>query len=219
MVPPESWDALDAALERLPHYDWLVFTSVNGVDYFFQRLIKKNRDARALGHLRTAAIGPATAGRLRRYGLSTDILPKTYQAESVVDAFAQQAIHGKKILLPRAKEARTVLPESLTSMGAVVDEITVYRTMPSSENRSLLIDGLQAGTIDMVTFTSSSTVSNFKCLLPEDLDPALMEKVAVACIGNITAETAKQLGFRVDLTADIFTIEGLCDAIERYYHP
>lgn len=217
VVPPESWDKLDAAFERLQEYDWLVFTSVNGVDHFFQRLAQMKMDTRALGHLRTAAIGPATARRLRRYGLGTDILPSTYKAESVVEAFSQQPIRGKKILLPRAMEARTILPESLTDMGAVVDEIAVYRTVQSSEDAPLLMAELQAGTVDMITFTSSSTASNFKALLPKELDPALLEKVTIACIGDITADTAKRLGFRVDITADVFTIEGLCDAIERYY--
>jgi len=218
VVPPESWTALDTALERLAQYGWLVFTSVNGVDAFFQRLFETGRDVRVLGHLRTAAIGPATAQRLRRYGLATDILPETYQAESVVEAFSRQPIDGQRILLPRAMEARTVLPESLTAMGAVVDEIAVYRTVQSTENAPLLLEALQAGTVDMVTFTSSSTVRNFKALLPEGLDPAVLEKVAVACIGDITAETAKQLGFRVDLVAPVFTIEGLSDAILHYYH-
>jgi uroporphyrinogen III methyltransferase/synthase len=102
-------------------------------------------------------------------------------------------------------------------MGAVVDEIAVYRTVQSGEEAPVLIDELRTGAIDMVTFTSSSTVRNFKALLPADLDPALMERVAVACIGDITAETAAQLGFRVDITAEVFTIGGLCDAIERYY--
>lgn len=218
VVPPESWDRLDKALDRVKAYEWLIFTSVNGVDFFFRRLAQKKLDTRALGHLKTAAIGPATARRLARHGLNTDILPVTYQAESVVEAFAQEPIEGKQILLPRAMEARTILPESLTRMGAVVDEIAVYRTVQSNADAPDLLDRLQAGTIDMVTFTSSSTVKNFKALLPEELDPAFVEKAAIACIGDITAETARQLGFRVDITAEVFTIQGLCEAIERYYN-
>ncbi|MFZ1984641.1 MAG: uroporphyrinogen-III synthase, partial [Desulfatitalea sp.] len=194
-----------------------VFTSVNGVEAFFARLSAQGADVRALGHICTAAIGPATAQRLRDYGLATDILPETYQAESVVAAFAQVPIQGQRILLPRAKEARTILPEQLRAMGAAVDEVVAYQTIASDENADQLMAALHERAIDMVTFTSSSTVQNFKALLPKKEAAALMQNVATACIGDITAGTAAKLGFKVDIVAPVFTIQGLSDAIVKYY--
>jgi uroporphyrinogen III methyltransferase / synthase len=126
VVPPDSWTPLDNAIAEIERYQWLVFTSVNGVQFFFDRLFEKGLDARALGHLRTAAIGPATSQRLRQYGINTDILPQTYQAESVVEAFSKESVQGQRMLLPRAKEARVILPEELVRMGAEVDEIAAY---------------------------------------------------------------------------------------------
>jgi uroporphyrinogen III methyltransferase/synthase len=218
VTPPDSWEPLDQAIGNLSRYDWIVFTSVNGVHYFFERLFEQGLDARSLGHLRTAAIGPATAERLRCFGLNTDILPKTYQAESVVEAFANVAVKGKNVLLPRAREARAVLPEELRRMGARVDEIVAYQTLTAGDEDRTLVDALEKSEVDMITFTSSSTVSNFRSLLPADADQqALMKDVAVACIGPITADTARSLGFSVDITAQEFTIDGLCQAIVEYF--
>ncbi len=218
VVPPESWKPLDDAIQAIGDFQWLIFTSVNGVDRFFERMTHKGLDVRALGHMRTAAIGPATSARMQRYGLNADILPQTYQAESVVEAFAKHPLQNAKILLPRAKEARTVLPEQLSRMGAQVNEVTAYQTIQSNENAEQLIDGLQDKSIDMVTFTSSSTVNNFKALLPPDRVQDLMADIRVACIGDITAQTAGKLGFKVDIVAEVFTIDGLCDAIVNHYH-
>jgi uroporphyrinogen III methyltransferase/synthase len=218
VMPPPSWEPLDAAITSLDRYHWLIFTSVNGVDYFFERLTLKGLDTRALGHLRTAAIGPATADRMRHYGLGTDILPATYQAESVVTAFASESLRGKRVLLPRAKEARGVLPEQLAQMTAQVHEVAAYQTIQANENAGPLIEDLQKGRIDMVTFTSSSTVKNFKALLPVEKAGPLMHGVKVACIGDITADTAKKMGFTPDVVAETFTIAGLCEAIVKYYH-
>ncbi len=217
VVEPDSWQPLDDAIAGIKKYQWLIFTSVNGVQFFFSRLFGQGLDARALGHLRTAAIGPSTAKRLMDYGISTDILPKTYQAESVVDAFVGVAVQGQRVLLPRAKEARVVLPEELRRMGAEVDEIVAYQTLQATDGKSDLIDALQNRKIDMVTFTSSSTVRNFKALLPDREVQNLMSGVTVACIGPITADTAKSLGFKTDIVADEFTIDGLTAAIARYY--
>jgi uroporphyrinogen III methyltransferase / synthase len=218
VAPPESWEPLDQAIGNLSRYHWIVFTSVNGVHYFFKRLFEQGLDTRSLGHLRTAAIGPVTAERLRGFGLNTDILPKTYQAESVVEAFADVAVQGKNVLLPRAKEARAILPEELRRMGARVDEIVAYQTLAAADEDSALVDALENNEVDMVTFTSSSTVSNFRSLLPAEADhQALMKGVAVACIGPITADTANSLGFKVDITAREFTIDGLCQAVVDYF--
>jgi uroporphyrinogen III methyltransferase/synthase len=206
VVPPEDWGPLDAAIDNLGTYDWLVFTSVNGVSFFFERLFEKGKDVRALRDVRTAAIGPATAKRLSDFGLKSDIVPETYQAESVVEAFAKETMEGKRVLLPRAKEARPILPVELNKMGAVVDEIAAYQTEQARENVDELIKRLEEGSIDIVTFTSSSTVKNFKALLPPERFESLIE-----------GDTAKELGFKVGITAEDFTIPGLCEAILQHY--
>ncbi len=222
VMPPNTWAPLDNAIERLSEYHWLVFTSVNGVKFFFNRLFSTSRDVRCLGHIKTACIGPATAAELFSFGIRNDVLPENYRAESVVEAFKEIDIKDKKILLPRAELARPVLPVELRKMGAVVDEITAYTTQTVSgavdaDKGNKLINILEEKSADLVTFTSSSTVTNFKSMLPEKKFSHLMEGIAVACIGPITAETAQKLGFRVDVTAKHFTIDGLCDAIIDHF--
>ena len=216
VAPPDDPGPLDCAIDRLRDYDWIVFTSVNGVALFFERLFARGRDARALGHLRTAAIGPVTAERLKSFGLTSDLVPATFQAEAVVEAFARQELRGRRILLPRAQEARAVLPEQLCAMGASVHEVAVYRTVPADTDADWLAARLAERPADLLTFTSSSTVKNFKALL----SPALFEqvrRVPAACIGPITADTARELGFEVRVTAERYTIPGLCAAIQGYY--
>ena len=217
VVPPQDPKPLDGAIARLSSYDWLVFTSVNGVNFFFERLFARNKDVRALHHLRTAVIGPATGARLLDFGLTSDIVPASYRAESVVEAFAGEDIKGQKILLPRANEARPVLPVELTKMGAVVDEVTAYETQTAQDNADGILARLKAGSIDLITFTSSSTVKNFQALLPPESLESLLKNVAIAAIGPITAETARKLGFKVEITAAAYTILGLCEAIRQYY--
>jgi uroporphyrinogen III methyltransferase/synthase len=215
--PPPDWAGLDRAIETLDQYRWIVFTSVNGVDYFFRRLFENGLDVRALGHIKTAAIGPATADRLRTWGLTSDIIPETYRAESVVEAFTAKPVKGSRVLLPRAMEARSVLPEELTRMGALVDEVTAYETRQAENSAADLIARLTQGTIDMVTFTSSSTVKNFHRLLPPDRVVCLMDGVSVASIGPITSRTALDLGLSVTIEADTYTIPGLVQAILNHH--
>jgi len=217
VTAPESWQPLDTAIDRISGYHWLVFTSVNGVAFFFDRLFGRGRDARCLGHVRTCAIGPATADALRGFGLRTDILPESYRAESVVAAFEAQKVSGQRILLPRAAEARPILPVELTRMGAEVDEVPAYRTRPSAEGKQALLEALEGGKVDMVTFTSSSTVKNFQALLPPGRQADLMARVSVASIGPITSDTAAEAGFHVEVSAETYTIEGLVAAVLNHY--
>ncbi len=217
IMPPEDFQSLDAAIANLSEYNWLIFTSVNGVEMFFDRLFANQKDARALGHIRTASIGPATAERLLAYGVSSDIIPESYHAESVVEAFKNIPVKDARVLLPRAAEARPVLPEELAKMGARVDEIITYHTVLADDKQAGLIEALSAKNVDMITFTSSSTVTNFKSLLPAERFEELVDGVAVAAIGPITADTARKNGFSVDLEAEKYTIPGLCDAICRYF--
>jgi uroporphyrinogen III methyltransferase/synthase len=218
VVPTDDVKPMDKALDNLSSYEWLIFTSVNGVDFFFNRLFEKNKDVRDLNHIRTAVIGSATAKRLLGFGFKSDIVPESYRAESVVKAFAKEDITGKKILLPRAKEARSVLPLELAKMGAVVDDVEAYRTKALKDNADVILKRLKARTINMITFTSSSTVKNFRALLPPEGLDRLMQGIAIASIGPITADTARNLGFDVHIVAEAYTIPKLCEAIVRYYH-
>jgi uroporphyrinogen III methyltransferase/synthase len=217
VLPPDDWQPLDEAIGRLAEYSWLIFTSVNGVKQFFDRLFALEKDVRALHRLKTAAIGPATAAELLARGLKSDIVPENYRAESVVAAFQAVDIKNESILLPRAAEARPVLPAELQKMGALVDEISVYHTAAVTDRSEELIEALHNGEVDMVTFTSSSTVRNFKALVPGTYFEDLMRPVTVASIGPITSDTARELGFSVHISADTYTIPGLVEAIVRHY--
>jgi uroporphyrinogen III methyltransferase/synthase len=215
---PPDFAPLDEAIARLSTYQWLVFTSVNAVDRFFARVFEKGLDARALGNAKIAAIGPATAARLKNFGLVTDVIPKTYQAESVVEAFKDKNMKGLRILLPRALEARPVLPVELKKMGATVDEVAVYKTVAAdSQLKDELMESLKNGQVDMVTFTSSSTVTRFADLFEPGALGTLMEKVTKAAIGPITADTARDLGLDCAVIAEEFTIPGLVEAIASHY--
>lgn len=218
VIPPDDFESLDTAIENLSTYDWLIFTSVNGVNTFFDRLFAKGMDVRSLHHLQTAVIGPATSERLFNFGIKSDIIPESYRAESVVEAFDKIDTKDKKILLPRAAQARPILPVELSRMGAVVDEIIAYRTKAVYDNADFLLKQLKERKIDIITFTSSSTVKNFHALIPPKDLKSLMENVTIASIGPITADTARVLGFDVHITAELFTIPGLCEAILKYYH-
>jgi len=218
ITPPQDPAPLKQAVDNLSKYDWIVFTSVNGVLYFFEQLFASGKDVRELGRMHTAAIGPATAERMLEFGLTSDIVPETYRAESVVKAFKKMNLKGKKILLPRAAEARPVLPKELAKMGAAVDEIPAYETVKAAENTGELVQKLKDRRIDVITFTSSSTVKNFKALLPPESFSELMKEVTIASIGPITSDTAKKQGFDVHITAESYTIPGLVEAILQYCH-
>jgi uroporphyrinogen III methyltransferase/synthase len=217
IMPAKDPQPLQQAIENLNAYDWIVFTSVNGVIYFFEQLFAAGKDVRALNRMQTAAIGPATAEQLLTFGLTSDIVPETYRAESVVAAFKELNLKAKKILLPRAREARPVLPVELAKMGAQVNEIPAYETLTVTENVGDLIQALEDKGVDLITFTSSSTVKNFKALLPAANFQELMQGVRIASIGPITTDTAKKLDFDVHIRAESYTIPGLVKAILQYY--
>ncbi len=214
---PEDTAPLRQSIENIKDYTWLLFTSVNGVKHFFDTLFDMGKDVRVLGHLKFACIGPVTKERLADYGIISDILPETYRAESVVDAFEPEDMKGEKVLLPRAMKARTILPESLREMGAVVDEVTAYETVLADADRETLTQLLEDKAVDAVTFTSSSTVSNFISLLDVDRRAELMEGVTVASIGPITSDTARELNLTVDIEAEEYTIPGLIDSLLSHY--
>ena len=217
IVPPEDVTPLKQSIENIKNYDWLVFTSVNGVKFFFDTLFDMRKDVRTLGHLKFACIGPVTKERLQDYGIISDILPETYRAESVIKAFSNIELKNRNILLPRAKKARTILPEELTQMGAKVDEVIAYETLLDIDKKEELITLLQNSKIDAVTFTSSSTVSNFISLLDSKDSRKLLKNVVTASIGPITSETARSLDIEPEIEAGEYTIQGLVDSLLAYY--
>ncbi len=210
IVPPEDFSALDSAVERLDRYDWVIFTSVNGVDTFFDRVAALDKDARAFGRSRIAAIGTATADRLGEHGLRADFVPERFVAEDVMAGLVERGIAGKYVLLPRAELARDVLPDGLRDAGANVDVVVAYRTLPAEPSPEAL-RRVEAGEIDIMTFASSSTVRNLVSLLGGRTDP--LERSFIACIGPITARTAADLGLRVDLVAQEYSVPGLVSAL------
>lgn len=217
VVEPEDYAPLDQAIKELNSYKWVIFTSVNGVKSFFQRLSHHRKDIRELCSARLCAIGPKTKEALENYGLLVETVPGEYRAEEIVEALRGKVGAGERILLPRADIARKVLPEALDKMGAVVTEVTAYRTVIGGGNGAGVKEMLEQGEIQMVTFTSSSTVRNFVKLLDAPDLKGLLEAVTVACIGPITAGTARELGVKVDVMAKEYTIEGLVKAILAYY--
>lgn len=238
IVPPEDWEQLDTALRRLcgngiDNYDWLVFTSANGVRNCFDRLRNLGYDAQAIGNVRVAAIGPATARALATYGIHADLVPDVYIAEGVANALMDDArrggepFAGKRVLVARAAEARNVLVVELQQAGAIVDVVAAYRTIGVSHDdiwgREVL-RMLEAKRLDMLTFTSSSTVRNFMYWLMQygtEITDSLVWDIRqdarprVACIGPITSQTAREFGLDVHIEAKEYTISGLIEAIIR----
>ena len=214
---PASWEPLDRALERLGAYRWAVFTSVNGVEMTRRRLEEQRRGSEALRGLRLAAIGPATAEALHAFGLETEVVPEEYVAEGLAARLGELIRPGERVLLARAAEARDVLVIQLEAAGALVDEVPAYRTRPAAEDAGPLRRALALGKVDVVTFTSSSTVRHFAALFPgEDLS-RLLRGVAVACIGPVTGATAREVGLEARIVPREYTIPALARAIADHY--
>lgn len=216
--PPASWEPLDRALARLEDYRWAVFTSVNGVEMTRRRLEAAGRGADALRVLRLAAIGPATAESLRALGLDAEVVPDEYVAEALGDRLQALVGGGDRILLARAAETRDVLVRLLEAAGATVDEVPAYRTRPErAEDAGELRQALRDGTVDVVTFTSSSTVRHFADLFRDEDLAGLLRGVVVACIGPVTRATAQGLGLETRIVPTEYTIPALARAIADHY--
>ncbi len=236
IVPPEDWGPLDDALRRLcmaGWYNWLVFTSANGVRICFERLGSLGYGAQDIGDVHVAAIGPVTASVLKRYGIIADLVPGEYVAESVAAALIDGArqrgeeLEGRKVLLARAAEARTVLVAELQQAGAIVDVVAAYRTagIPTDDERGReVLRMLETHQLDMLTFTSSSTVRNFMLWLMQcdtGVANSFIRSVKqnaqpkITSIGPITSQTAREFGLDVHIEAQQFTIAGLVEAIMR----
>ena len=218
IVPPIDWAPVDQAISRIGTYDWIIFTSVNGVDRFMNRVRAKGLDARCLAGRRLCCIGPRTAQELENFGVKADLIPADYQAEGVLEALAGEHLKQVRFLIPRAEVARELLPEELRAQGAHVDVVPVYRTITPAQHdaewRQLLLDHR----IHVVTFTSSSTVKNFVTMLGGvDAVRPLLQSITIACIGPITAKTAEEYGLTVSIMPRENTIPALVDAIARHY--
>jgi uroporphyrinogen III methyltransferase/synthase len=212
--PPDDFGPLDAAIRALDSFGLIVFTSVNGVEAFLERLQHHGLDLRAVPRAaKVAAIGPATAERLERAGLRVDVVPEEYRAEALIEALGAHPLAGERVLIPRAKVAREVLPEKLREAGAEIVVPPAYESVPSSEGKEELSLRLQSGEIDCVTFTASSTVENFVGAFGAEEAARLFSDTRVACIGPITADTARKHGVRVDAEAKEYTIPGLIEAV------
>jgi uroporphyrinogen III methyltransferase/synthase len=215
--PPRQYAPMDRAIEQLQAYDWLFFTSVNGVQSFFSRLRQLGKNSQALEHLKVVAIGPETAGRLEDEGVHAHLVPAKYQAEGIIEGLNPAEIRGRRILIPRAAKARELLPETLRQWGASVDVVEAYQTVLPQNHNVGLNELLQQDQIDVITFTSSSTVVNFIRLFEGEDLLRILKGVVIGCIGPITAQTAIDSGLRVDIISSEFTIPGLVDAIVTYY--
>ena len=211
----DDYSRLDRAIASLGTYGWVIFTSANGVASFFNRLEVMGLDSRAFGGARVCAIGPATAASLARYGIKADYVPRQYVSEAIVRDMKLMNVKGSSVLLPRADIGREELAEGLSELGAQVEQLPVYRTVMPHDSGEKARKLLQGGSIDLVTFASSSTVVNLLALL--DGDASLLEGVQVACIGPVTARTAHEKGLKVDVIAREYTIPGLVDAMKEHF--
>src|SRR6267143_1468438 len=220
----ESYERLDEAIDHLYGYDWLIFTSVNGVDYFFQRLKARDRSTSDIDELKVCAIGEATAERLNDLQVHVDVIPEEFKAEGVFAALKNfvggtDGLRNLNVLIPRASVARDYLPRALEESGARVDVVPAYRTsLPTNLDRGRVAAMLSGGA-DCIAFTSSSTVRNLAQLFDtQDLSEALAG-VVIACIGDITATTAADYGLKVEIQPDEFTIPALARSIADYFVP
>lgn len=215
--PPETYAPLDKAIRRINTYNWLIFTSVNGVDQFLTRMRTLQKSLSEIHKIKVGAIGPETAKKLAEAGIQPCLVPKKYQAEGILELLAPGRVRGTKVLIPRAAKARDVLPETLRQWGAQVDIVEAYRTVPPKTDVSQFCALLRKRKIDMITFTSSSTVSNLVQILNGQDLAELLAGVAVACIGPITKKTVEDLGMRANVVSEEFTIRGLVRAIVEYF--
>jgi uroporphyrinogen III methyltransferase/synthase len=214
IVPPADWAPVDEAVEKMASYDWLIFTSANGVDRLVLRLLETGRDIRAMAGPKIAAIGPATAEALESFGVRVDYVPTEFVAEAIIDQFPED-VRDKRILLARAGVAREILPDKLRELGADVTVVSVYETVLEDTNADTVKQMLANGDIDVITFTSSSTVKNFAAMVGSGGRLELPASVTVACIGPITARTVEELGRKPDKVAHDYTIEGLVNALSN----
>lgn len=218
----ESYERLDEAINDLYGYDWLIFTSANGVDHFLQRLRISGTDVAQLDEVRVCAIGEATAERLTAEKIHVDLVPDVFKAEGVFSALEQfvggrEGLRGLNFLIPRATVARDYLPKALGEAGARVDVVPAYRTVLPDRKDFGRLTAMLAGGVDCIAFTSSSTIRNFAQLFDTTDLGRILSGVVVACIGDITAQTAREYGLIPQICPTEFTVKALAKAIAEHF--
>ncbi len=219
IVSPDSWAPLDQAIDQLQAYDWIIFTSANGVRCFLDRVRVRGRSSRELKDIRICAIGPRTAQELRQKRIEVHLIPDEYRAEAVVESLTKEGLRGKRVLLARAKKAREVLPRELGNQGARVDVVATYQTVQPRRDTSQFLSLLEEKRVDAIAFTSSSTVQNFMDMFRSKRDELLkgLEGVVIAVIGPITKRRAVELGLTVHVSPSEYTIPALSTAMAEYF--
>jgi uroporphyrinogen III methyltransferase/synthase len=213
--PPADRQAIADVLLELNSYDWLVFTSPNGVGAFFELFFKAFGDLRDIGGVRIAAVGPATAAKIREFHLTVDVMPEEYLASKVAGALAKyESLENLKILLLRAEAANKELPEALEELGAIVDDVACYKTVPETEDKNGAVARLSEGGADWITFSSSSTVENFNARFDLKQLVGRWPQIKLVSIGPETTKAITALGLKPAVEAKEHTIEGLVKAIE-----
>ncbi|TNF52650.1 uroporphyrinogen-III C-methyltransferase [bacterium] len=219
IVPPMDWRELDSAIRKIESYTWLIFTSANGVRFFFKRLLKSNRDIRDLKGLRICTVGTKTASEIRKFGIKVDLVPDEFNAEGLIKAFMKfgdsKELAGMKFLLPRAEIAREIFPEKVRELGGEIDVVPAYRAVKPDIHGKRLKRFLKEGKITIATFTSAATFNNFVSILDEDVH-ALLTDVAIAVIGPVTEKAVKKKGLTVDILPGEATIEAMANEIVEW---
>ncbi len=224
IVPPETWADLDRSIDTVTSYDWLIFTSSNGVKYFFKRFFERDLDIRELKGLKICAIGTKTAAELKKYGLRVNLVPEEFRAEGLIKSFAQykgavtegeEALKGIRFLLPRAEVAREVFPQKVRELGGMIDVPVTYRAVKPVLHGKRLRRFLKEGRITVATFTSAATFNNFREIMGADADE-LLRDVAIAVIGPVTAKAVERAGLKVDIMPGEATIEAMVEEIKKW---
>jgi len=216
IVPPENWRELDSAIDKIESYNWLIFTSANGVKFFFKRLFEKERDIRDLKGIKICSVGEKTASFINSFGIKVDLVPEIFNAEGLVKAFAsgqtEDGLKGLRFLLPRAQEAREVFPAKVRELGGEIDVATAYRAVKPEVHGKRLRRFLKEGKISIATFTSAATFNNFMSIMEDDA-LGLLKGVAIAVIGPVTAKAVEKAGLKVSIMPEEATIEAMVKGI------
>jgi uroporphyrinogen III methyltransferase / synthase len=221
VVEPSNWDAVDAAINQLAAYNWIIFTSANGAVFFFHRLAEKSGDVvSSMSNPVVCAIGPATAKAIENAGVHVDVIAADSKAEGALRAIIEHAggeskIRGLRFLIPRARIAREVLPVELGRLGARVDAVETYQTVKPDTDIENIIRLLNEAAVDAITFTSSSTVANFAALVGAENLSSLLQNTLVACIGPVTAATALEHGLSKIVQPEVYNTRALVEAIVK----
>lgn len=218
LVPPESWTAVDAAIQDLSSFNWLILTSVNGVRFFFTRLQELGHDIHDLQHCKVCAVGPKTAEALLELGITPALVPEQFTGEGVVTAFKEVDLQGRRILFPKADGARDLIPQQLRSRGAAVVDPVVYRTIIPQSLPDTARQALEQHQLDAVVFSSPSTARNLTALVGGITRlEEMVHGVAVASIGPVTTKACRELGLNVEIEPIDATLDKLLSELERYF--